>query len=476
MAQPKNSVMTASPMNRASASPRFGGALIIVTSVLIGLLLAHFLKTSPKLALMFLGGSIAFSLAVVIRKAEYLFTGWIFLTTFVWLIMSRLMPEYQSIVGRGLFWGLLGCVIVAWAVDNVLRRRQFIPFDNIPLMTVGGIFLLWGVLTLLASQDVFVSLKKLSHVAIAFIVSYAFYNFFAWDWNNIRKVLKVVMVIIVAVSLLTIGSALDSLVSGVPIYKRISLWFWNPNSLGIFLFTCTPVLITAGCYFIRNRGIKAVIIGILFLALFFSFHRSSWVGAVTAIFLLLAMSRFKLPLWLAVVGGLFVSGLLFPVVGNDVYDYVTGERYTGRRDIWQASFRTACDHPILGTGPGTSTGNISEYMDNPFFKGEDTHSTYLKNAVEMGFPSVVIMLVFYGVFLNAAWRIERNLKSGYLKMVTRGAMATMFGLLFHGIFENGFVLTSFSAAEFTVMWPYIVIAMPFAAKKIEERREAADLP
>ena len=114
--------------------------------------------------------------------------------------------------------------------------------------------------------------------------------------------------------------------------------------------------------------------------------------------------------------------------------------------------------------------NISKYIDTPWLAGQDTHSAYLKNAVEMGFPSVVIMLTFYGMFFFYSNRIEKNLKSDYLKSVTRGATATLLGLLVYSIFENGFFLTPFSAAEFTVIMPYILIAMPFAAKRLEERQ------
>jgi hypothetical protein len=89
----------------------------------------------------------------------------------------------------------------------------------------------------------------------------------------------------------------------------------------------------------------------------------------------------------------------------------------------------------------------------------------------MGFPSVAIMLAFYVMFLYYSNRIERNLNSPYLKLTTRGATATFLGLLVHGIFENGFFLTAFTAAEFTVIFPYILMVLPFACKKLEEKAE-----
>jgi O-antigen ligase len=179
----------------------------------------------------------------------------------------------------------------------------------------------------------------------------------------------------------------------------------------------------------------------------------------------------RIPMWIAVVASLFLAALLFPVVGEDIYDYATGERYTGRIEIWQAAWNTACDYPLLGTGPGNSGQIMPKYIDSPYFKNADTHSLYLKNAAEMGFMSVAILFAVYGIFFYSSERIEKHLKSDYLRLVTRGATATFLGLLVHGVFENGFFMTPFVGAEFHVMLPYVLMALPFACKKLEERAE-----
>jgi len=94
----------------------------------------------------------------------------------------------------------------------------------------------------------------------------------------------------------------------------------------------------------------------------------------------------------------------------------------------------------------------------------------LQNAVEIGFPSVALLLVFFVCFFFACLKIEKRLQTPYLVGVTRGAAATLLGVMVHGVFENGFLLTAFSAAEFTVILPYIFIAIPFSAQKLEEER------
>jgi cell division protein FtsW (lipid II flippase) len=112
---------------------------------------------------------------------------------------------------------------------------------------------------------------------------------------------------------------------------------------------------------------------------------------------------------------------------------------------------------------------MSKYIDTPYLRGQDSHSLYLKNAAEMGFPSVMILLAFYVGFFYSSGKIERTLQSDYLKLATRGVLATFIGLLVHGVFENGFFLTPFVGAEFYVLLPYILMVLPFACKRLEEK-------
>jgi O-antigen ligase len=428
---------------------------------------------SPAAAIIVLLCGIVLALTVLLRKTDYLIYAWFFLTSLILFVMVRLLPEYYAFVGRGVFWGLLACIIAAWAIDNILKGRQFTPFDNVPLKATVLIFLLWCIATLFTSLDVFNSVKKISHIFIALTVSYMFYDFFSRDQNNIRKVLRVLLFVVTSISIMAIGVAGHGLISGVPIYKKISLWFVNPNVLGHILFPCIPILIAAGFYFVPNRLLKTLLVFIMLLALFFSFHRTSWLAALVSIVFLLWKGRMKIPIWAMITVSLFLAALLFPVVGQDTYDYVTGERYSGRIEIWKAAWNTAGDYPLLGTGPGNVLKIMPQYIDTPWLKSQETHSLYLKNAAEMGFMSVVILLAVYVTFLSSSERIERNLKSNYLRLVTRGATATFLGIFVHGIFENGYFLTPFDAAEFHVMIPYILMALPFACKKLEERQGLA---
>ncbi len=475
MTQLKNGLAGNSRLMTIRGIPKHRGTVIILGSILIGLVLARFMMISPAAGILALSCGIVLASTVLLRKTDYLIYAWFFLTTIVWLVMLRLLPEYYAFVGRGIFWGLLACVIAAWAVDNILRHRQFASFENMPLKTIILIFMLWCTITLFTSIDVFNSVKKLSHIIIAFVASYMFYDFFSRDQNNIKKMLNIVSLVVILVSSIVIGVAIRSYISGIPIYKEIQLWFLNPNVLGSFLFVCSPVLITSGFDFRPIKRLKFVLVSLILLALFLSFHRTSWLALLVSMTYLLWKGRTRLSLAAAIIPVLFVVGLTFPLWGGDFYHYITGERYTGRKIIWQGAWSTARDYPVLGVGLGNSTKIIPEYIDHPYFQSHFTnaHSVYLQNAADMGFMSVVTLLAFYTIFLYSSERIEKNLKSRYLKLAVRGAIATFWGLLVHGIFTNFGFLTSFDAAEFHVLFPYILMALPFAAKRLEENRREA---
>jgi O-antigen ligase len=322
------------------------------------------------------------------------------------------------------------------------------------------------------SSDVITSVKKLSHIVIAFVSSYMFYDFFSRDENNIKKILNIVSLVVIFFSFLIVATAIYSLISGFPIYKKIELWFLNPNILGSFLFICSPLLITSGFDFRPVKRLKFLFVLIMLLALFFSFHRSSWLAVLISIGFLLWKGRTKLLLAALIIVSLFVGGLTFPVWKSDLYHSVTGERFSGRREIWKGAWKVACERPVLGTGLGNSGYTYDKYIDTAWLKGQKTHSVYLQNAIEMGFTSVLILFAFYAMLLYCSNRIENNLQSHHLRLGVRGTTATFVGLFVHGIFGNFGIMTSFDAAEFHVLFPYVLMALPFAAKRLEERGKA----
>ena len=456
---------------------RHRGAVGLLGSVLVGLVLAYFIGVSVHAAVLVLSGGIVLALVLFLRRIDFLIYGWFFFSGFVVFLTRHLMPQYSQFLGTAVFWGLLVCIIGAWAVDNVLGGMKFIPFENLPIMVTTLLFLLWGTISLTTSVDIDISIRRFSHIAIGVGASFMFYDFFSRDQRNIRKTLAIILVMTLIFTVSTVATAVYSLVSGTPIYKQLGLWLMGSNALGSLLCNSIPIMLTAGLSFVSRKSFKALFVVLMLLALFLSFARTAWVGTLAAVGFLLWKSRVKTPMWLTIVMGLIVIGWLFPVERIDFYEYITGERYSGRQQIWRAAWTMACDHPFLGVGPGNAMYLIPEYLANPEYAkfvgmSEDTHNLYLKNAAEMGFISPVIWLALFIVFVRSSLKIEKNLESEFLRLVCKGSTATFVAIGVHGLGENGYFMTSFVAAEYAALLPYIVFAMPFAAKKLDEKAKA----
>ena len=446
--------------------------------VLLGLLLARFIQITPFAAMIVLCSGITFVLVVLLRKADLLIFGWFFLTSFFYLIIYRffpyvLPPEYYRLLGTVMFWGLLVCVMAAWAIDNTVCGRSFRPLSELPLslILVLALFVLWSGLTMISSVDVYHSAKQWSHILIGLGLSYMFYDFFSRDESNLRRMFTLISLLVMVMSLAVIAIALQGLASGSEIYKAISLWFWNPNVVGDFLFSFTPILITSGFYFKPLKGMRFVFLALVLLALFFSSARTSWLAGLCSIAFLFWMSgRHKWALVAGSVALLVLAGMTVPLWRQPLYDFVAGPRYTGRQELWRAAWNVACDYPVLGTGLGNCQEFMNEYIEVAWLRNQNTHNAYLRNAADMGFFSGAITLAFYAIFFHSSWAIERALRSNYLRLAVRGTMATYVGMFVHDMFQNGSMLTYFNAAEAHIMFPYILLALPFAAKILDERQ------
>lgn len=456
--------------------PRHKGGVGLVLGVFVGLVLAYFVMVSVHAAVLVFSGGIVLALVLFFRRIDLLIYGWFVLTGFVLVLSWHLIPEYSEFLGTAIFWGLLFCIIGAWAVENVLGGMKFIPFENLPIMVTTFLFLLWGTISVSTSVDPGISIRRFSHIVIGVGASYMFYDFFSRDERNIRRIVAIILVMTSVFSVATVATAVYSLVAGLPIYKQLGLWLMGSNALGSLLCHSIPIMLTAGLCLVPRKCFKVFFAVLMLLALFFSFARTAWIGTLVAVAFLIWKSRMKWPIQFAIVTCLIVIAWWFPAGGEGFFQYITGERYTGRQQIWKASWTMACDHPIFGVGPGNAMYLMSEYVADPeyarLFEVVDAHNLYLKNAAEMGFMSPVIWLALFCVFIHSSLKIEKNLDSKFLRLVCRGSTATFVGLSVHGLGENGFFMTPFVAGEYFVLLPYIIFAMPFAAKKLEERDES----
>jgi len=453
--------------------PERRGLLLVLLSLSVGLILACFINLSPKAGVVVLLSGTAFVFVILIRKTDNIIFGWFFLTSFFYFLTWNFFPippHYYRLLGTAVFWGLLLCAVAAWAIDNVLRGRSFFPLSAVPLTLVCTVvlFLLWSALNVASSVDSYHSFKQWSHILIALAVTYMFLDLFSRNQQNMARIFKVVSLLVMVMSFIMIAIAVQGLVTGTRIYKAITLWFYNPNTIGDFFLTFMPIMLTSGFYFKPLRGMRSVLLAIVLLALFFTFARTSWLGALCAIaFLLWKCGKYKASLVAAFLGLFVLGGMTVPLWREPVYDFLAGPRYTGRQVLWRAAWSVALDYPVLGTGLGTCQEFMNKYIEVQFLRDQNTHNLLLRNAADMGFFAAVLTLAVYALFFCYSWNIEKNLNSHGLRMAVRGAMASYVAMFVHDLFQNGTFLTHFTAGEAHIIWPYVLLAIPFAARRLE---------
>lgn len=439
----------------------------VAAAILIGLVLTNYLMILPVAAVVvvFIGTVLAFT--VFVRRIDYMVFLWFAMSWLMYPIASQFPAAYQSLVIRSIFWGLIFCMTVSWFIDTVLNRRKPTPFDDTLIKYIVFIFLLWSTIPIFITPSIFRSMVTISRILIALITSYILYDFLSWSENNIKRLLTLLSVLVVFISFGTLIDAGYKSISGIYIWKNIYAVI-GQNPLGYFLFISCPIMITSGFNFKDNKGLKVFFIVILLLALFFSFSRTCWFTALISISFLLWKTGRKVLLVISIILILLVGMGLFAGVGEDFYrPYIQEDGYgltgtatlTTRYQKWQEAWDIIRNYPMFGSG-----GRVAV----PYL-----HGVHLNMALNNGIPSLTFILAFYAAFFYSSVRIEKTLKSRYLKLIVTGSMATLLGLIVYGIFENVGILTDYGAVGWNPLYPYVIAVLPFAAKKIEERQEAA---
>lgn len=153
---------------------------------------------------------------------------------------------------------------------------------------------------------------------------------------------------------------------------------------------------------------------------------------------------------------------------------------SGRDRVWAAAWQAIREHPILGVGPGCWSAWFSQhfisvdflmhdlkgntfYLSPPHLGGE-AHNVFLTKAAEMGFSSAIGLMLFLVLWFRAASQAIRPLGPGWLRALSTGCIATMGGLVFHSLFENGPIIGEARGAEVLVVW--LLAVLPLLAGRL----------
>ena len=251
---------------------------------------------------------------------------------------------------------------------------------------------------------------------------------------------------------------------------RIYSVFGNPNIFAEYLVMTLPLAL--GLVVSGKSDKRKIFYGLVFLtgcvALFFTLSRGGLIGffAGLACFIFLLKKRLFL-LGIPLVGGLislapqgFINRLQSILNFSD-----TSTSY--RFNIWRTTLDIIKDHPYgLGLGHRPFKAVYENY--NPIYPTFHAHNTYLELTAELSLFGTIFFLIFIlGIFI-LGYRYLIKSKDKQIRILGAAALAGLFGVFVHGMFENILYLTKITLT----VW--LLIAIIYSLIKIERKEEAYD--
>jgi O-antigen ligase len=132
--------------------------------------------------------------------------------------------------------------------------------------------------------------------------------------------------------------------------------------------------------------------------------RGGWLLALLAGFTVLLHQNFPRRLKWAMIVCLFVAGGAGFFWKNLDYLKRGATSVVARFDYWEAAWKTAVAHPVLGSGPGTFAVAYESIKRPESEMARLAHNDYLQQASDAGFPGFLFYAAWIGGFLWVGYR------------------------------------------------------------------------
>ena len=244
--------------------------------------------------------------------------------------------------------------------------------------------------------------------------------------------------------------------------------FTHALTYGGYLLLLTPLIAAlALCTELPGSSRKwyALVALIMLAAIVFSLSRSIWLGAAFAVCVLSFRLGRRIPLYLAVAGGIVVVLMLFSytLTGRsaqkaDSYTGMLWQRFASafmpihnqeRLHIWQAGWDAIRDHPWWGIGARNRAEVMPRYREAitkrsgyRYITGLESnlHNNYLEIWLSGGIFALLSYLLIWVLLLKQNWTLLRKTRDWtFYPCLLLGGTAGILGFLVAGFFENNFL-------------------------------------
>lgn len=339
---------------------------------------------------------------------------------------------------------LLLCLLV-WAVKLIFdKERSFVrtPLD-LPIL---GLFLA-TIISVIFSVDPANSLKELRSMWI--ILTYFLFVHYANDIPTIKKILRVLIISTTIAACYGIFQHITGIDIIHPFEEgraafegklRVQGFFNKPLTFGEYLIIILSLMIGL----LLNGKRKAILLlsaMVIFLALLWTYTRSSWLGFGSALIAVGIMKgkRVSVSILTAVVVISLMMFALSPTMlkrAKSIFD-----TSNPRVPIWQSSLLMIKDHPLTGIGIGNYSRVCPDYykrFSNKELSQSHAHNNLLQMMVTRGIFGLAAFLYLWIVLFKHGILSYLRTDDSYSKALLLGGLAAMVGLNVSGLFEHNF--------------------------------------
>jgi O-antigen ligase len=260
---------------------------------------------------------------------------------------------------------------------------------------------------------------------------------------------------------------IDHYKEGILVEHSRAAWrgiFGNPNEVAyalIILFPIALMLARKSGWFVRIS--IGMILAVYMLAIFLTFSR----GGLLALFAVLALMGWKqksvlirISMAAGMVGGLIVIGMFWTRSSGSFTNINRDGSVQERMVTLEAGLRMFLRNPLFGVGPGDSSVAYSLYAGRDANCGcHDqlvVHNAYIQALAEVGIAGSIPLMLFIFVSLYQAWKLE----GGPVGQYAMALELAMWGIVLCFV-SGGFIYT---------WWPYILVGVIAATKRISNSK------
>jgi O-antigen ligase len=378
--------------------------------------------------------------------------------------------EFQAL--RALRWLIMaGMAWITVARYLAERRRLTIRLGSSEKALLG--FIAWGLFCSLFAVN-----QLASFLAVLRICTFLLVYIVTRETIASRGHVRLIMFLLLFVVLSSSVYSFSGMAAGQ--YARFSGFLLNPNSFGILLNFCIPVLLVA---FLSYRHVVVRVLfgsGILLgsAALLLSWSRASWLAMLGFVitFLLLEKKR-KL---LCVLSSVALVAIVLLALSTDVYsDFAMLMRLdagtTRRTTLWHYALQAAVREPVVGYGYDVQRGVVrgesalTDLHEISVFREEgrdyDPHNFYLLTLLTTGIPGAILILLVYYYLFKSQVNGRRKARRSSHRLMHTAVFATLVGCLLNSMFESGGIIGSGSSANY--LWLMLGLTAAVTEKDIE---------